>query len=94
VRCAAQHDVFVDDLDYDVCGAIDGEARCGSTFEPIESSQSETVLLVEWGALTANVSGKGPDETFITEVGGHIHFNCACDAWRIPIWDVDPMDAP
>ncbi len=95
VRCASSYGVYVDDLEYDVCGAIDGGARCGNTFEPVESPQSETILLVEWGSLCENASGKGPSETFISEVGGHIHFNCACEAWNMPIWNLDePTDAP
>jgi len=94
VNCAAQHKVYVDDLEYDVCGAVGGRARCGMTFEPVESSQSETVLLVEWGSLCENASGKGPAEAFITEVGGHIHFSCACDVWGMPIWNIDPADTP
>jgi hypothetical protein len=94
VRCATQHKVFIDDLEYDVCGAINGSARCGSTFEPVESPQSETVLLVEWGTQCKNASDKGPDETFIIQTGGHIHFNCACDAWEMPIWNIEPTDTP
>lgn len=95
IRCATNHGVYVDDLEYDVCGAVDGGIRCGSTFEPIDSTQSETVLLVEWGSLCENASDKGPGEAFIAEVGGHIHFNCACDVWRMPIWNLDePADTP
>ena len=94
VRCADQQGVYIDDLETDVCGAIDGGTRCGQTFEPAESYQAETVLLLEWGKLMDNVSGKGPSVTFVSEVSGHIHFVCACDVWRIPIWNIEPTDTP
>lgn len=94
LRCATDHNVFIDDLEYDVCGAIDGQTRCGQTFEPVNSQCSETVLLLEWGELTTNHSHKGPKVWFHKEIGGHIHFNCACDVWRIPLWDFEPQDAP
>jgi len=101
VRCANQHGVYVDDLEDDVCGAVDGRSSCGGTFEPIESEQSETVLRLEWGTVMENISGKGPGETFVVQkdedgdlIGGHIHFICACDAWRIPLWDIEPADTP
>ena len=27
-------------------------------------------------------------------VAGHIHYNCACDAWRLPLYDIQPAEAP
>ena len=93
-ECGAQNDVYIDDLEDNICGAVDGGNRCGQTFEPADSPQSETVIRLEWGGFSPNKSGKGPDMKFVPEVGGHIHFNCACDSWGIPIWDVEAQDTP
>ena len=90
--CAVEHDVFVDELELDVCRAVEGRTHCNNTFEPACSKQSETVLLIEWGAFTCG--DKGPGVTFVSAAKGHIHFNCACDAWRLPLYDIPPAEAP
>jgi hypothetical protein len=90
-KCADDNNVFIDDLTLDYCRAVDG---CGREFEPVQSDQSECILLLEWGELIENDSNKGPDIVFRPEIAGHIHFNCAVDSWNIPLWSIDASDTP
>lgn len=114
--CAVEHDVYISELEFDSCQAVDGRTPCNQTFEPSFTAQSECVLLVEWGSL--DFTGKsnpfvtakkepdlrcprcrgrgraGREECRCVEVAGHIHYNCACDSWRLPLYDIPPKEAP
>lgn len=95
--CAAEREVFIDELEKDACRAPEGLGGiCGNTFEPIDNEdQSECVLLFEWGVLQK--SAKGPGEVFIADEEvptGHVHFNCACEGWELPFWSIEARDEP
>ena len=91
-QCAEIVGLYIENLELDACRVPEGETICGCTFEPIESDNSESVLLVEWGKFCP--SDKGPDEVFIANHSAHVHFNCACDGWGLPLWNIDPSDTP
>lgn len=91
-QCAEESGVYVAQLDTDTCRAPEDTEQCGCTFEPLESDQAESVLLVEWGQFCP--SQKGPGEMFMSSQSGHVHFNCACDGWGLPLWSIEPSDTP
>jgi len=97
VECATEKEIYIDELEADACRAPDGlGATCGQTFEPVDNvDQSECVLLIEWGVLQK--AAKGPGEAFVTDKevpAGHVHYNCACEGWELPLWSIEPKDAP
>jgi len=93
-RCARSNGIETRELDYGSC-KIHGEG-CGLSFEEWDQPGSDCVLEVERGVLHNNASGeKGPPDVFITEEGGCVHFNCACqDPWRLPLCDLRSPDTP
>jgi len=93
--CARDRGILTQELDYGSC-QIDNEGdRCGMSFEEWTQPGSDCVLEVERGMLHKNNSGRGPPVIFITEEGGCVHFNCACDdPWRLPLCELQSSDTP
>jgi hypothetical protein len=92
--CAAEHQVLVDSSGDEECGAVDGLNVCGQAFEAASSPQSETVLRLEEGEFWDNRSNKGPRKKFEALSYAHIHFDCACTAWSLPLLGIPPDEAP
>ena len=91
-RCAENAELFIDELKLDDCQAPEGTGCCNCDFEPLSSEDSGSVLRIEWGQVVT--SNKGPGEMFVSEAAGHVHFNCACDGWGLPLYSLDPQDCP
>lgn len=93
--CAVERGILLRELDYGTCQIYHGKDCCGMGFEPLSEHSSDCVLEVERGTLHKNESGKGPSVVFITQDGGCVHFNCACDdPWRLPLCDLRSPDTP
>jgi hypothetical protein len=82
-KSAANATLFVKTLTFDTC------ALCNQTFEPVDEQASDCVLLVERGIFKPN--SKSGFEVYDS---GHVHFGCACDDWRLPLWSLDRQDVP
>lgn len=95
--CCLTYGVYLGELREDACMISDGYDVCGMSFEPAESMQSESVLLVEWGYLVES-HGKGARIQFIASTDpderGHVHFTCACEGWNLPLWQLESDDQP
>ena len=100
-RCALEHDIYVDELEFDICRAVEGQTPCNEPFEPLDGigEPSECVLRIEWGKFVFNEGGKGADVGFEPlkpkEVNcGHVHYNCAESAWGLPLYSIPPPESP
>jgi hypothetical protein len=93
LRCATNAELYIKDLDTESCQAPEGFVKCDRGFEDMSNPlQDESVLCIEWGHLVP--SDKQAGEAFISEIRAHVHFNCACDAWRLPLHCLEPQDFP
>ena len=90
-ECALRLGVHLENLETEVCRAPEGVSICGGGFEPVTSENSDTVLAIEWGHFQQS---KGPGRVFVGEQHGHVHFLCACDAYRLPLWNFELPDTP
>ena len=86
IRCAIQRDLYVNVLDHDAC------FHCNNPFEPMDSPGSERILEIKRGRYEE--SEKGLHNTLRSTLGGLVHFNCAQDAWDLPLWDIMALDVP
>ena len=88
-RCARERGLQAGDLDYGSCQLENCGNFCGLAFEECSEPGSDCVLEVERGVLHHNSADKGPPVVFITQEGGCVHFNCACDdTWRLPLCEL------
>jgi hypothetical protein len=91
-RCAEESGLWIGHLKLDACRVPDGLITCKQPFQPVEEPNCESVLLVEWGQFCTG--DKGPGEMFLAANSAHVHFNCACDGWGLPLWSISPGDTP
>jgi hypothetical protein len=92
--CAVDRGILTKELDYGSCQIDHGGDFCGLAFEEWSEPGSDCVLEVERGVLHHNASDRGPPIVFITQDGGCVHFNCACDdPWRLPLCELS-SDSP
>jgi hypothetical protein len=94
-ECAEELEIYVDELDFDVCRAPEAGSVCGRTFQPAEEDDSESVIRIEWGVLRQNSSDdKGSDEYFVPSEGGHVHYWCLAEAYEFPLHTIPYVDEP
>lgn len=93
-QCAEKIELYIDELDFDVCRAPEGESICGRTFEPIEEDDSESVICIEWGKLIEIMTEHGPEEEFQPSEGGHLHYWCCAEGFELPFHTIPYTDEP
>jgi hypothetical protein len=91
-RCAEERSLYINELGTEKCLAPECGTICDQTFEPVTSLVSESVLLIEWGRMCPSLKAGG--EAFQAEYQAHVHYNCACDGFDLPLWNISPQDEP
>ncbi len=86
MKCSMEYGVFVNLLDDDYCRI------CGDGFEPMSEVNASCVILMERILLHPNSKTGVLGE--IVQRQGFCCFHCLCNAWHIPLWNLDTSDVP